>query len=95
MERLTLDPLPIPEGMSKESIEAISVNEGEWRKAAGFICRNCKSPAFSNPYTNWIWGCRNCGFTTYSVSVYFQKIEGNGHEEDEKSHGEHGRLQKP
>ncbi len=62
---------PTPTGMSKEQIEKMTVNEGEWRRYDEFECLTCFEPAFCHPYTNLIWGCKKCGITTYSVSVYF------------------------
>lgn len=66
-------PFLMPEGMKKEEMEAIPVNKGEWRRVSDFICRSCQDPAFLHPYTNWIWGCKSCGFTTYSVAIYFRR----------------------
>jgi len=43
-----------------------------WQVEPGFNCRTCHQPARVHPYTNRIWGCLTCGFTTASVSVYFQ-----------------------
>ena len=69
-----LKPLPKPEGMTKEKIEAMKVNEGEWRENSDFVCRICKEPAYLHPYTNQIWGCKKCGYTTYSPGVYFHPV---------------------
>jgi len=71
---LNAKPLPIPEGMTKEQIDAMTVNEGEWRENPDFVCCTCGEPAYSHPYTNLIWGCKKCGYTTYSVSVYFRPV---------------------
>lgn len=67
-----IDPLPIPEGVTKEEIDEMIVSEGLWRESPDFNCTDCLQPAYYHPYTNHIWGCVNCGFSTYSVSVYFQ-----------------------
>ncbi len=64
--------LPIPKGMSWNQIKKMRVNEGEWHEFSGFVCRKCKKSAFLHPHTNNIWGCKKCGFTTTSVSLYFQ-----------------------
>lgn len=66
-------PLPIPEGMTKEQIDSLPVSEGEWREHPHYGCHRCGKPAFLHPYTNSIWGCKEEGFTTYSVSIYFKK----------------------
>lgn len=67
-------PLPMPEGMTKKEMDAMRVNEGEWRKSDKFVCCTCGEPAYLHPYTNHIWGCKKCGFTTYSVAMYFHPV---------------------
>lgn len=69
-------PLPTPEGFTKKEIEAIPVTEGEWRENEDFL-HSCGAPALCHPYTNQIWGCRPCCFTTYSVSVCFYPRPGS------------------
>ena len=67
------EPLPIPGGMTKEAIDALMVTEGPWRQSDDFVCVTCGKPAFYHPYTNEIWGCKKCGFTTYTVSLSFHQ----------------------
>jgi len=67
-------PLPIPEGAlwddgHGKGLACLNVTEDGWRRFPDFICRKCESPAFSHPYSNRIWGCKKCGFTTGSVSA--------------------------
>ncbi|MFZ5559838.1 MAG: hypothetical protein ACOZAL_03525, partial [Patescibacteria group bacterium] len=69
-----LKPLPIPEGMTNEEIDAMRVNEGEWRKSFNFVCCTCGQPAYLHPYTNVIWGCKKCGYTTYATGIYFRAV---------------------
>lgn len=66
--------LPIPEGMTKEVIDSMKVTDGEWRESPSFVCRTCQNSAFYHPYCNEIWGCKKCGFTTYSVADYFRPL---------------------
>jgi len=70
-------PLPIPEGMTQEQIEAMTINDGKWRWSYDFVCRTCGGSAYLHPYTNSIWGCKKCGTTTYSVSVFFRPVDGH------------------
>lgn len=42
-----------------------------WPEIPGYTCRSCGATARAHPQTNQIWGCPACGFTTYSVAVYF------------------------
>lgn len=65
-------PLPMPVGMTRVEIEGMTINEGGWRESNEFVCAECQAPALLHPYTNMIWGCRPCGFTTFSVSVFFR-----------------------
>ena len=74
MSEINDKPLPTPEGMTKEEIEAMKVNQEDWRESDEFVCCTCGEPAYSHPYTNLIWGCNKCGYTTYSVSVYFRPV---------------------
>lgn len=69
------NPLPVPEGMTKECFESMPVSRGEWRKSEDFACCQCGDPAYLHPHTNKIWGCKKCQFTTYSVSVYFFELK--------------------
>lgn len=66
-----LQPTSIPEGMTKQEIDEMMVTEEVWRENADYVCTDCMQPSYCHPYTNKIWGCLNCGFSTYSVSVYF------------------------
>lgn len=69
-----IDPADIPDGLDKAGLEAMTVDDGEWRVCEDFACAACGSPAYLHPYTNWIWGCKRCGFSTYSVSCYFVEL---------------------
>ncbi len=66
------EPLPIPEGMTKEKMEAIPVAIANgWRKSDDFV-HKCGKKALLHPYTNSIWGCERCNFFTYSPSFFFK-----------------------
>ncbi len=67
--------LPMPEGMTQEKMEDIpvSVTKG-WRKSDKFIHIKCGENALYHPYTNMIWGCKECNFFTYSSSLFFKPI---------------------
>lgn len=69
-----VDATEVPDGLDKAGIEAMTVLSGEWRICDDFACARCGHPAFFNPYTNLIWGCKLCGFTTYSVGIYFREV---------------------
>lgn len=69
------NPLPVQESMTKEEIENIKITEWGWRKSAeNFVCAVCGEPAYSHPLTDEVWGCKKCGFTTYSLSVFFRPL---------------------
>lgn len=47
-----------------------------WIEIPGYVCINCRFPAFHHPFTNRIWGCRNYDcprrpMSTASAGVYF------------------------
>lgn len=63
--------LPMPPDKTWEKVRDIDVTEGEWRKNDAFVCRTCRESAFTHPYSNAIWGCKKCGYTTASVSLCF------------------------
>ena len=65
------DPLPLPEGMSKEDAFTLSVHEGAWRPSPHFVCRADGHPAYLNPYLNRVWGCKSCETTTDSPFPFF------------------------
>jgi len=73
-----LSDVPYPwQGTMKEwnKVEVLrKVTEGGWRKSPNFRCKECKDVAHLHPFTNRIWGCKTCGYTTASVSVYFEEI---------------------
>ena len=71
-------PMPMPEGITKDAIDAMTVDEGEWREYESFFCRKCDEPAFLHPYTNLVCGCKKCKFTTHSVSVFFRQVSQQG-----------------
>ena len=60
--------------MTREAIESIEINEGKWRKLSDFVCNKCGQPAYANPYTDSILGCKKCNFATRSVFMYFHSI---------------------
>ena len=66
------NPLPMPSGITKNDLESMKISDGEWRKSFEFLCVHCKEPAYLHPFTNEIWGCKKCGFTTFSVSIHFR-----------------------
>ncbi len=73
MAAFTLEePFPVPGHMDPEQIDGMRVTDGMWREDRNYHCRQCNSPAYLNPYTNAVWGCRKCVFTTRSVFVYFK-----------------------
>jgi ribosomal protein L37E len=45
---------------------------GTWHNQSDFICRKCGGPAYAQPEGPRQWGCPDCGFVTYSVSLYFK-----------------------
>lgn len=57
----------------KKRIESLRVAES-WAEIPGYVCRACGHPARRHPEANNIWGCLHCGFTTYSVFVYFRVV---------------------
>ncbi len=65
-------PLPIPPDMAQWQIDQMRVMDGEWREDPDYLCRQCGSVAYLNPYTNDIWGCKKCQYSTRSVFVYFK-----------------------
>ena len=65
------EPLPTPKDVTKEMIDNMKVTDGEWRESPGFVCQACENPAYYHPYSDTIWGCKKCGYTTYAVSNYF------------------------
>ncbi len=68
-------PLPIPEGITQEEMEAIPITAASnWRKSDDFVHRKCGNNALLHPYTNKIWGCERCNFFTYSPSLFFNPI---------------------
>ncbi len=72
------EPHPMPEGgLTTDQLNRIPVTElvELWRENPKFVCRRCLSNSYMHPYTNWIWGCRKCAFTTASVSIYFIAVE--------------------
>ena len=50
------------------------VTDGKWRMEPFFQCRGCKEVAYLHPFTNRIWGCKKCKYTTASVSVFFEEL---------------------
>lgn len=69
--------LPIPEGMTEKEIEAIKVTEWGWRKSEqNFVCKLCGNPAYLNPLTNEIWGCKTCDLTTRAIPTFFVQLPG-------------------
>ncbi len=66
------EPFPIPGDMNPEWIDRMQVVDGAWREDRDYRCRRCGAPAYLNPYTNAVWGCRKCVFTTRSVFVHFK-----------------------
>jgi ribosomal protein L37AE/L43A len=53
----------------------MTVEDGEWRELTDFLCRICGKPAYMSPYTNSIWGCKHCGYTTRSVFTFFKPAD--------------------
>ncbi len=51
------------------------VTEGKWRLEPGFICRTCQEMAYLHPFTNRIWGCKKCEYSTASPSIFFQSVK--------------------
>lgn len=51
----------------------MQVTEPGWRIAEGFVC-HCGAPALNHPYTNEIWGCLACGYSTMSVAISFRRV---------------------
>ncbi len=67
-------PQPMPAHMTEEAMIAMKVSEGEWRLSGSFACRCCGKPAYLHPHTNAIWGCKQCGFTTFLISSFFEPV---------------------
>jgi hypothetical protein len=67
-------PRPLPKGLTEEDLSEMTVNDGAWREHLTHYCRHCGAPAYLNPYTNSIWGCKECGYTTTAVFVFFAKL---------------------
>ncbi|MDB5332202.1 MAG: hypothetical protein JWP03_3353 [Phycisphaerales bacterium] len=65
------DPLAAPTGMTFRQMLALPVDEGEWRESHRYVCAHCIQSAFHHPYTNVIWGCRQCGTTTTDIVDHF------------------------
>jgi len=72
------EPHPMPREMTTAEINAVSVDDYAdlWRKNPSFACRACAEPMYLHPFTNRIWGCKRCRFTTACVSIYFVHVEG-------------------
>ena len=77
LEIITQRPCPIPESDRDSAILTWPIDVGTWRKSPHFVCIRCGEPAYLNPYTNFIWGCKKCFVRTFSPSIYF-KERGNG-----------------
>ena len=60
--------IPAPSNTDHDD-DPVNIN---WRVEPRFNCRTCHQPARIHPYTDRIWGCLTCGFTTASDSGYFQ-----------------------
>jgi ribosomal protein L37AE/L43A len=68
-------PLQAPDGMTWEVMLAMPVTEGQWREADPlYVCKGCNNTPHLHPYTNYIWGCRTCNFTTMSPGVFFDNL---------------------
>lgn len=65
-------PQPLPEGVAWEQAKLLKVSDGEWRRNEKYVCRTCGQPSYMHPNTNSIWGCKECGMTTASASIYFK-----------------------
>ena len=57
-------PEPLPPGKTMRDVRTMPVAEGNWRELQGFVCIACGGPAFLNPHTDGIAGCKTCDFTT-------------------------------
>ena len=67
-----LAPWGIPQSMPWKEIEALTVEQGEWREVPRFQCAGCNQSAWLHPYTNEIWGCKHCQRTTRAVTLFFR-----------------------
>lgn len=70
--------LPVPKellGGLGGTVRSYSIFEENWRILDEFICRRCGSQAYANPFSNSVWGCKKCGFSTDCLDVNFDAIE--------------------
>lgn len=68
-----VDPAEVPDGLDAAGLKAMTVHDGKWRVCEEFVCSSCGNYAHLHPYTNRIWGCKSCDFTTLSPSGFFKK----------------------
>ena len=76
-------PRSAPRGMTFKKMLSLPVNKGKWRELDQFVCCHCIQPAFVHPYTNDIWGCRECGTTTTRLQDNFLAVFGTPQGEGE------------
>ena len=70
-------PLRPPAGMTFEQMLSLPVSQGKWRESNYYMCARCIQNAFHHPYTNKIWGCRECGTTTTELASEFMPNHGD------------------
>jgi len=66
-----IEPLTLPPGMSFKRALRTPLKDRRWQESKLWLCLNCGRPAFYHPFTNAVWGCRRCGFTTDNIIKRF------------------------
>ena len=64
-------PTPSSPQQNWEDIRNIPLSADGWRESRLWVCATCLRPAFYNPHTDILWGCRQCGFVTDNIFVRF------------------------
>ena len=68
--------LPLPRGEAwGPKYAAMRVTDGEWYPIEGYVCRWCGGTAYRHPYTQKIWGCKACGYTSASLYIHFATVD--------------------
>lgn len=45
----------------------------KWKIKKGMRCRHCKTQARVHPQTEQLWGCTNCGYSSWTLYTLFEK----------------------
>ena len=70
---LDSDILEKPKEMDPEAVYVLPVDSEEhpYRESKLWLCARCQAPAFYNPYTDSVWGCKQYGTTSQNLIVDF------------------------